>query len=82
MTEQDFTGKIEIGTEDVPMQLIVLTDENGISYEYYGAPFRDREPRIKSLYVGPILSKDDVLDYLEFGPGGEEFHDLGKTLIN
>jgi hypothetical protein len=23
-----------------------------------------------------------VLDYLEFGPGGEEFHDLGKTLIN
>jgi hypothetical protein len=47
MIESDF--KVEIGTEDVPMQLIVLTDENGISYEYYGAPFRDREPRIKSL---------------------------------
>jgi hypothetical protein len=82
MTEQDFKGTIEVGMEDVPMQLIVLTDENGISYEYYGAPFKDREPRIKSLYVGPLLDKNDVLDYLEFGPGGEEFADLGKTRIN
>jgi len=82
MTEHDFKGTVEVGMEDVPMQLIVLTDENGISYEYYGAPFKDREPRIKSLYVGPVLSKDDVLDYLEFGPGGEEFSDLGKTRIN
>jgi hypothetical protein len=82
MTEHDFKGTIEVGTEDVSLQLIVLTDETGISYEYYGAPFKDREPRIKSLFVGPILSKDDVLDYLEFGPGGEEFSDLGKTRIN
>ena len=82
MTEHDFKGTIEVGTEDVSMQLIVLTDENGISYEYYGAPFKDREPRIKSLYVGPLLDKNDVLDYLEFGPAGEEFADLGKTRIN
>lgn len=82
MIEQDFKGTIEVGTDEVQMQLIVLTDETGISYEYYGAPFKDREPRIKSLYVGPVLSKDDVLDYLEFGPGGEEFSDLGKTRIN
>jgi hypothetical protein len=34
------------------------------------------------LYVGPIITRDEVLDYLEFGPGGEEFADLGKTLIN
>lgn len=82
MTEQDFKGTVEVGTEDVSLQLIVLTDENGISYEYYGAPFKDREPRIKSLYVGPLLTRDDVLDYLEFGPAGEEFADLGKTRIN
>lgn len=82
MIEQDFKGTVEVAEGDVQMQLIVITDENGISYEYYGAPFKDREPRIKSLYVGPLLDKNDVLDYLEFGAGGEEFPDLGKTLIN
>jgi len=78
--ESDF--KVEVDPGDQPLQLIVLTDVNGVSYEYYGAPFKDHEPRIKSLYVGPILTRDEVLDYLEFGPGGEEFADLGKTLIN
>jgi hypothetical protein len=80
MIESDF--KVDVDPGNQPMQLIVLTDDKGISYEYYGAPFNDREPRIKSLYVGPVLTKDEVLDYLEFGPGGEEFADLGKTLIN
>ena len=80
MIESDF--KVEVDPGDQPLQLIVLTDVNGVSYEYYGAPFKDHEPRIKSLYVGPILTRDEVLDYLEFGPGGEEFADLGKTLIN
>lgn len=80
MTEHDFEVLVEDG--GAPMQLIVLTDEKGISYEYYGAPFNDQEPRIKSLYVGPILTRNDVLDYLEFGPAGEEFADLGKALIN
>jgi hypothetical protein len=80
MIESDF--KVEMDPGHQPLQLIVLTDANGISYEYYGAPFKDHEPRIKSLYVGPIITRDEVLDYLEFGPGGEEFADLGKTLIN
>ena len=80
MLETDFKVEMEPGHQ--PLQLIVLTDAHGISYEYYGAPFKYHEPRIKSLYVGPIITRDEVLDYLEFGPGGEEFADLGKTLIN
>jgi hypothetical protein len=64
MLESDF--KVEKMEDGVPsIQVIVLTDENGVSYEYYGAPFMDHIPRIKSMFVGPIVSKEDVIDYFE-----------------
>ena len=72
--ERDF--KVEkMDMEEVPsIQVIVLTDDRGVSYEYYGAPFMDHVPRIKSMFVGPIVHKDEVIDYLEnssFGSGME-----------
>ena len=74
MVEDDF--KVEkLEGEDIPsIQVIVLTDDRGVSYEYYGAPFMDHVPRIKSMFVGPIVCKEDVIDYLEndsFGSGME-----------
>ena len=74
MVENDF--KVEkLDAEDIPtIQVIVLTDDHGVSYEYYGAPFMDHVPRIKSMFVGPIVHKDEVIDYLEnssFGSGME-----------
>ena len=65
--EKDF--KVEkMDMEEVPsIQVIVLTDDRGVSYEYYGAPFMDHVPRIKSLFVGPVVCKEDVIGYLEEG---------------
>lgn len=63
--EKDF--KVEkMPDESVPsIQVIVLTDDRGVSYEYYGAPFMDHVPKIKSLFVGPVVCKEDVIEYLE-----------------
>ncbi len=65
MMEKDF--KVEkMPDESVPsIQVIVLTDDRGVSYEYYGAPFMDHVPKIKSLFVGPVVCKEDVIEYLE-----------------
>ena len=65
MMEKDF--KVEpLGADMSPtIQVIVLTDDRGVSYEYYGAPFMDHVPRIKSMYVGPVVDKQDVIEYLE-----------------
>lgn len=67
MMEKDF--KVEqMDMEEVPsIQVIVLTDDRGVSYEYYGAPFMDHVPRIKSLFVGPVVCKEDVIGYFEEG---------------
>jgi hypothetical protein len=62
MMEKDFK------VESIPsIQVIVLTDDRGVSYEYYGAPFMDHVPKIKSLFVGPVVCKEDVIEYLEEG---------------
>lgn len=63
--EKDF--KVEkMPDESIPsIQVIVLTDDRGVSYEYYGAPFMDHVPKIKSLFVGPVVCKEDVIEYLE-----------------
>ena len=65
MMEKDF--KVEkMPDESIPsIQVIVLTDDRGVSYEYYGAPFMDHVPKIKSLFVGPVVCKEDVIEYLE-----------------
>jgi hypothetical protein len=67
MMEKDF--KVEkMPDESIPsIQVIVLTDDRGVSYEYYGAPFMDHVPKIKSLFVGPVVCKEDVIEYLEEG---------------
>jgi hypothetical protein len=67
MMEKDF--KVEkMPDESIPsIQVIVLTDDRGVSYEYYGAPFMDHVPKIKSLFVGPVVCKEDVIEYLEDG---------------
>ena len=72
MMEKDF--KVEkMDMEEVPtIQVIVLTDDRGVSYEYYGAPFMDHVPRIKSMFVGPIVCKEDVIEYFEGGDTWEE----------
>ncbi len=65
--EKDF--KVEkMPDESIPsIQVIVLTDDRGVSYEYYGAPFMDHVPKIKSVFVGPVVCKEDVIEYLEDG---------------
>jgi len=67
MMEKDF--KVEkMPDESIPsIQVIVLTDDRGVSYEYYGAPFMDHVPKIKSVFVGPVVCKEDVIEYLEDG---------------
>lgn len=67
MMEKDFKVEAMEG-EDIPsIQVIVLTDDRGVSYEYYGAPFMDHVPKIKNLYIGPVVCKEDVIEYLEEG---------------
>jgi hypothetical protein len=74
MLEDDLKVQ-KLPDESIPsIQVIVLTDDRGVSYEYYGAPFMDHVPRIKSLFVGPVVCKEDVIEYLEnddFGMGME-----------
>ena len=79
MMEKDF--KVEkMPDESVPsIQVIVLTDDRGVTYEYYGAPFMDQIPKIKGLFVGPVVCKEDVIEYLEEGFIGLEGSGSGTT---
>jgi len=80
MMEKDF--KVErMDTEELltGLQVIVITDDRGFSYEYYGAPFMDHVPKIRSLFLGPVVCKKEVIEYLEQGFDVFEEHGARNT---
>ena len=59
MTEADFM-------DDEPrLQLLVIKTEDGITYEFFGAPILT--PKISGLSLGPLVPLVEVLEYLEVG---------------
>ena len=74
MTEKELT-------EDC-LQLLIVKTEDGITYEFFGAPLT--LAKLTGLSLGPLVPLEEVLDYLELGVekylGREE--DRGPRTMN
>lgn len=51
------------------LQLVVLTTEEGISYEFFGTPIDVQrfESDIKGIMLGPVIEKEGAIEYLRSG---------------
>lgn len=64
LTEQMFQRE-----SPIEMQLVILEDDRGITYEYYGAKIGlgksgELGPRITKVTLGPMIEKDELVEFL------------------